>query len=126
MNIQSMSGTAPGLAPGGKEVRFTPPAVQPSQSAPAKAQEPVSTEASRKAEKPSEKAVQDAVDRVAQFVSQSNNEISFSVDSKSGSSIVKVIDSASKEVIRQMPSEEVVAISQALDKLQGLFVRDKA
>jgi len=69
--------------------------------------------------------VEDAVSQIAKFVSQTQSEISFSVDKESGIDVVKVIDSRTKDVIRQIPSEEVIAIAQALDKLQGLFVRDK-
>lgn len=67
----------------------------------------------------------EAVKRVAEFVSQTTSEITFSIDAASGVDVVKIIDRASNEVIRQMPSEEMIAIAQALDKLQGLFVRDK-
>lgn len=69
--------------------------------------------------------VEEAVSQIARFVSQTQSEISFSVDKDSGIDVVKVIDSKTKDVIRQIPSEEVIAIAQALDKLQGLFVRDK-
>lgn len=69
--------------------------------------------------------VEDAVSQIAKFVAQTQSEISFSVDKDSGLNVVKVIDSRTKDVIRQIPSEEVIAIAQALDKLQGLFVRDK-
>ncbi len=79
--------------------------------------------------KPSDPAssakVEEAVTQIAKFVSQTQSEISFSVDKESGIDVVKVIDSRTKDVIRQIPSEEVIAIAQALDKLQGLFVRDK-
>ena len=39
--------------------------------------------------------------------------------------VTKVIDVESGEVIRQMPSEEVVRFSKALGKLQGLLVSQK-
>ena len=75
---------------------------------------------------PSSRAtVEEAVTQIAKFVSQTQSEISFSVDKESGIDVVKVIDSRTKDVIRQIPTEEVIAIAQALDKLQGLFVRDK-
>jgi len=37
-----------------------------------------------------------------------------------------VVDMATKDVIRQIPTPEVLAIAKALDKLQGLLVKDKA
>ena len=40
--------------------------------------------------------------------------------------IVKVMDNATKEVIRQIPSVEMLAIAKALDKIQGLLIKQKA
>jgi flagellar protein FlaG len=36
------------------------------------------------------------------------------------------MDSQSNEVIRQFPSKEAIEIARALDKLQGLLIKDKA
>ncbi len=74
----------------------------------------------------SETQVSDAVEKLSKFVSTIRPEISFSVDQSSGTRVVKILDSQSKEVLRQIPSEEAIQLAQALDKLQGLFVRDKA
>jgi len=74
----------------------------------------------------SELSVEDAVKRLADFVGQSQSQISFSIDQESGMRIVKVLDTESQKVIRQFPSEEAIGIAKALDKLQGLLIRDKA
>lgn len=74
----------------------------------------------------SDTPLEDAVAKLTDFVSSIRSEISFSVDEASGTRVVKVLDSQSREVIRQIPSEEAIQLAQALDKLQGLFVRDKA
>jgi flagellar protein FlaG len=71
-------------------------------------------------------SLENAVDRLSKFVSNTKAEINFSIDKESGIQVVKVLDSQSKEVIRQFPSEEVIQLAQALDKLQGLLVKDKA
>lgn len=73
----------------------------------------------------SKSQVEEAIKQIRDFVSMSGKEINFSVDDVSGVRVVKVMDKATNEVIRQIPSEEVVAIARALDKLQGLFVSDK-
>jgi flagellar protein FlaG len=52
--------------------------------------------------------------------------LEFTVDPDSNRTVVKVLDQQTKEVIRQMPSAEALEISKALDKLQGLLVRQKA
>lgn len=50
----------------------------------------------------------------------------FSVDNESGRSIIKVTDPATKEVIRQIPSEQVLRLNEALDQFQGLLLNRKA
>lgn len=71
-------------------------------------------------------SVEQAVKHLEKFVSTTNAEINFAVDTESGMQVVKVIDRGTKEVLRQFPSEEAINLAMALDKLQGLFVRDKA
>lgn len=75
---------------------------------------------------PSPSELQDAVERISNFVAQNNSDITFSIDSDTGRNLVKVIDRNSKEIIRQIPSVEVLAISKALDKLQGLLINQKS
>jgi flagellar protein FlaG len=72
------------------------------------------------------KAVEQAVAQIRKFVQSSAAELEFSVDNASGRVIVRVTDSQTKEVIRQLPSEEVLAISRALDRFQGLLLAQKA
>jgi len=50
----------------------------------------------------------------------------FNIDDETGKTIVKVMDSQTQEVIKQIPTEEMLAIAKALDKLQGLLVKQKA
>lgn len=71
-------------------------------------------------------SVEEAVKRISDFVAPTQSEISFSVDEISGVQVVKIMDSQSNEVIRQFPSKEAIEIARALDKLQGLLIRDKA
>ena len=71
-------------------------------------------------------SVEDAVKRISDFVAPTQSELSFSVDQVSGVQVVKIMDSQSNEVIRQFPSKEAIEIARALDKLQGLLIRDKA
>jgi flagellar protein FlaG len=77
---------------------------------------------------PSQKApsLEEAVKHLADFVASASSEISFSIDQSSGTQVVKIMDKNSHDVIRQIPSEEAIHLAQALDKLQGLFVKDKA
>ena len=52
--------------------------------------------------------------------------LQFSIDQDIGRTIVKVVDASTDEVIRQIPSEEIVAIAKAMDKLQGLLIKQQA
>jgi len=52
-------------------------------------------------------------------------DLKFSVDEGTGIHVVQVIDQSSKEVIRQIPSEEVIHIANGLDQLQGLLIKHK-
>lgn len=63
---------------------------------------------------------------VQKFVQPIANNLEFSIDDDTGKTVVKVMDTATKEVIRQIPSEEILEIARALDRLQGLFLRQKA
>ncbi len=53
-------------------------------------------------------------------------ELQFSVDKDSGRMVVKVVDTKSGETIRQMPSEEVLRLQQALEKQSGFLLNVKA
>ena len=67
-----------------------------------------------------------AVKAVSDFVKLSNKSLLFSVDDATGRSVVKVVDAETKEVVTQIPSEEMMAIAKALDSLKGLLVHQKA
>jgi flagellar protein FlaG len=72
------------------------------------------------------KDAQQAADAMQEFVQPLNNTLQFSVDQDSGTTVIKVIDSATDKVIKQIPSEEAVALAKALDKLKGLLIQQKA
>lgn len=78
------------------------------------------------AQPPSKAEVEDAVAKVQKAVETQASNLLFSIDEDSGRTIVKVVDSSTKETIRQIPSEEILSIAKALDKLQGLLIRDTA
>ena len=71
-------------------------------------------------------ALEDAVKQVNDFLKPINNSIQFNVDDDTGKTIVKVIDLTTKDVIRQFPSEEMLAIASAIDKMKGLLIQQKA
>lgn len=75
---------------------------------------------------PTTKEVQQALDEVEKAVAPMAQSLQFSLDKDSGKTVVKVMDTETNEVIRQIPSEEVLAISKAVDKLKGLLLKQQA
>lgn len=75
---------------------------------------------------PSLGEVHDAVKKIEQVVSPAAQDLRFSIDEDTGITVVKLIDTQTQTVLRQIPTVEVMEISKALDKLQGLLVREKA
>lgn len=75
---------------------------------------------------PSSEQVQKAVENLRRTVAPLANDLQFSVDEGTGTTVIKVVDSSTKEVIRQIPSEEVLSLAKDLDQLQGLLLKNKA
>ena len=84
------------------------------------------TSASNSTTKPKPEELDQAVKAVNEFVKPFNNALNFSVDQESKTTVVKVIDQSTKEVIRQIPSEEMLALAKALDTMKGLLIQQKA
>lgn len=70
--------------------------------------------------------VKKAAEQINKVLQQMDRDLQFTVDEETGTKVVKVIDTQSKDVIRQMPTPEMLTIAKALDKLQGLLIREKA
>lgn len=72
------------------------------------------------------KEVEGATKKLQEFVSSMRGDIQFSVDQDSGQTVVKVVDRNTKDVLMQLPSKEALEIAKALDKFQGLLVKQIA
>ena len=55
-----------------------------------------------------------AVSQLNDYVQNMQRNLQFSIDKESGAMVVKVIDSKSEKVIRQMPTEETLRIARSL------------
>lgn len=73
-----------------------------------------------------EAGLKQAVERINQSLPPSNQGIEFSIDEDSDRVIVKVVDRETREVLRQMPSQEALEIAKALDRTQGLLIKLEA
>lgn len=72
--------------------------------------------------------IDEAVKQINETIKSLNKDVGleFSTDEDTKIRMVKLVDTQSKEILRQIPSQEVLNIAKAIDKLQGLLVRDKA
>lgn len=68
-----------------------------------------------------------AVKNINKVLQERSQDLEFTVDSDNDRTIVKIVDQNTKEILRQIPSEEALEISKAIDQaLQGLLIRQKA
>lgn len=86
---------------------------------------PAKPEPAKEAE-PEPAAVTQVVKDINKLMQALGRGITFSIDEDSQRTVVKVVDQETGEVIRQMPSAEALEIGKALDKLQGLLIRQSA
>jgi len=80
-------------------------------------------------QQPSSEQLKNAIDVINRVMQQSNHSLEFSVDSDTKKPIVKLVDTETGELIRQFPSEEMLAISRSIDQFQqrqGLLLKHKA
>ncbi len=66
-------------------------------------------------------SIQKLTDQIQKF----NRDLQFVADEATGKRIVKVIDSNTGNVIRQIPPEEVLKIMQNIDNMSGLIFNNK-
>lgn len=71
--------------------------------------------------KPSNDQLKQSVDDINKVLANSSISVQFQVDPDYKDLIVKIVDQDSGKLIRQMPTEDVVRISKAMDNLKGLL-----
>lgn len=84
----------------------------------------ISTDKSKGTQSPAgeQQAVDKVVSSLNEMVQNLHRNLQFSVDEESGDTIIKVVDSETNEVVRQIPSEEIVRLRQRMrDAAGGLF-----
>lgn len=87
----------------------------------------------------SRESLERLVERISQQISIERRSLSFTVNDELGRTIVKVIDRETDEVIRQIPSEELVRFAEAINSINeqrsagagpaagtGLLIQEKA
>lgn len=80
-------------------------------------------------QQPSPVQLKKATDNINRAMQQSNQnlEFEFSMDTDTKKTVVRVVDKATGELVRQIPSEETVAIARSIDQFQrSLLLNQKA
>ena len=68
----------------------------------------------------------DAIKKLNETVKLYKGDLQFTVDDDTQMQIVKVVDKSSKEVIRQIPSPEVIRIAKAIEDFRSILLHDEA
>lgn len=78
-------------------------------------------------QQPKAEDLRKAVETMRQLVeSKAPNSLQFSIDDATGKTIVKITDAKTGEMIRQIPSEEMLDIARSLDRMQGILLKQEA
>lgn len=70
--------------------------------------------------------VMEAVHKMRDYMQVIDRDLHFSVDEQSGVTVIKVVDPATDEVVRQIPSEEALRVVRSLENGGGLLTKIKA
>lgn len=77
-------------------------------------------------QQPQPEQVQKAVESLKQLIeTKAPNSLAFSIDDSTGKTIVRISDAETGEMIRQIPSEEMLEIARSLDKMQGMLLQEQ-
>lgn len=107
----------------------TPPARHPTESPPPSAPLPARQQADAgttdRAE-PTAGLAREALEYLRSHAGTVAPNLQFSIDRDTGRMVIKVVDAVTKEVIRQIPPDEVLRLDKAMDKLKGLLLDGEA
>lgn len=79
------------------------------------------------APEPTKQQLKQAVDNINKSLQPSASNLEFNIDPSTQRAVVRVVDTNTGDVIRQIPSKEVLAIAESIDQLnKGLLLSQKA
>ena len=70
----------------------------------------------------SQKELDQSIEQIQVMMDLRNRSVEFTTDESSGARVVKVVDSNSGDVIRQMPAEELLSFMRNLTRMLGTFI----
>jgi len=69
----------------------------------------------------SRETVEAAAEKLRSFASSMNRDLNIVVDGGSGKALIRVVDAASNETVRQIPAEESLRLARTIDYLTNMF-----
>ena len=70
----------------------------------------------------SQTELDNSIEQIQVMMDLRQRSVQFSTDNESGTNVVKVVDSESGDVIRQMPAEELLSFMRNLTRMMGTFI----
>jgi flagellar protein FlaG len=80
--------------------------------------EPLTRELQQAANRPE---IERALEQVQVMMDLRDRSISFQIDNEAGAEVIRITDESTGEIIRQMPSEELLGFMRNLTKMLGAF-----
>ncbi len=72
-----------------------------------------------------EVAPEEVLDRIKSLTEDGLYSVRFEMDKDAGDVVIKLVDSESGELLRQIPAEEILGLNKTLRDLRGLMVNTK-
>lgn len=70
--------------------------------------------------------VNKAIGKLQDYVQNLDRELQFAVDDDTGRTVVTIRDAETQKVLRQIPSEELLALTKSLEHTQGMLFKKEA
>lgn len=71
-------------------------------------------------------ALQQLADKLSAAIGMTGQQVQFSVDDDTGTTVLRVTDAESGALLRQIPGDEALAMARILDSMKGVLIRQKA
>lgn len=95
--------------------------------APSKTEEPAENVSESETRAPlDQKSLQETLKDMNVSLQRLRSELQFSVDEASGRTVIKLVNAETDEVIRQIPSEELLQLQERLGRLEEVIFSDYA
>ena len=73
---------------------------------------------------PKDQSLVQVVDKLNSLIQEVRRELHFSIDEGTGRTVIKVIDAQTEEVVRQIPSDQILTMMQQLQDNASSFLMD--